>query len=134
MALRAKWQYGPVCHPQNIIWTSASLRSIYYFVGDIPVHKLPYGSQYHELFVKYIFLRLYFPYLSLLASRSIQQYIYITSSSRFSIMTSNLFPVSPSPYFGRKLGLLQEAKNNIKNNSRHFGPNGPQYPELFVKY
>ena len=27
--------YEPVCHPQNSIWTSASLRSIYYFVGDI---------------------------------------------------------------------------------------------------
>jgi cbb3-type cytochrome oxidase subunit 1 len=26
--------YGPGCHPQNIIWTSASFRSMYYFVGD----------------------------------------------------------------------------------------------------
>jgi hypothetical protein len=26
--------YGPGCHPQNIIWTEAKLRSIYYFVGD----------------------------------------------------------------------------------------------------
>ena len=40
--------YGPGCHPQNIIWTEAKphtiiwteakLRSIYYFVGDRPVH------------------------------------------------------------------------------------------------
>jgi hypothetical protein len=46
--------YGPVCHPQNIILISASLQSIYYFVHDILVHKLPYDPQYHELFVKYI--------------------------------------------------------------------------------
>ena len=40
--------YGLRCHPQNIIWTEAKLRSIYYFVGDRPVHKLP---KCHELFV-----------------------------------------------------------------------------------
>ena len=34
--------YGPGCHPQNIIWTEAKLRSIYYFVGDRPV-----DTQYH---------------------------------------------------------------------------------------
>ena len=45
--------YVPVCHPQNRIWTSASLRSIYYLVGDIPVHSLMCGPQCHELFVKY---------------------------------------------------------------------------------
>jgi hypothetical protein len=28
-----------------------SLRSIYYFVGDRPVHKLPFGPKCHELFV-----------------------------------------------------------------------------------
>jgi hypothetical protein len=43
--------YGPGCHPQNIIWTEAKLRSIYYFVGDRPVHKLPFGPKCHELFV-----------------------------------------------------------------------------------
>ena len=43
--------YGPGCHPQNIIWNEAKLRSIYYFVGDRPVHKLPFGPKYHELFV-----------------------------------------------------------------------------------
>ena len=43
--------YGPGCHPQNIIWTEAKLRSIYYFVGDRPVHKLPFGLKCHELFV-----------------------------------------------------------------------------------
>ena len=44
--------YGPRCHPQNInIWTEAKLRSIYYFVGDRPVHKLPFGPKCHELFV-----------------------------------------------------------------------------------
>ena len=42
--------YGPGCHPQNIIWTEAKLRSIYYFVGDRPVHKLPFGPKCHELF------------------------------------------------------------------------------------
>jgi hypothetical protein len=41
--------YGPRCHPQNIIWTEAKLRSIYYFVSDRPVHKLPFSC--HELFV-----------------------------------------------------------------------------------
>jgi hypothetical protein len=34
--------YEPGCHPQNRIWTSTPLRSIYYFVGDRPVHKLPF--------------------------------------------------------------------------------------------
>ena len=43
--------YGQGCHPQNIIWTEAKLRSIYYFVGDRPVHLLPFGSKCHELFV-----------------------------------------------------------------------------------
>ena len=42
--------YGPGCHPQNIIWTEAKLRSIYYFVGDRPLHKLPFGPKCHELF------------------------------------------------------------------------------------
>jgi hypothetical protein len=41
--------YGPGCHPQDIIWTETKLRSIYYFVGDRPVHKLPFGPKYHEL-------------------------------------------------------------------------------------
>jgi hypothetical protein len=43
--------YGLGCHPENSIWTEAKLRSIYYFVGDRPVHKLPFGPKYHELFV-----------------------------------------------------------------------------------
>ena len=43
--------YGPGCRPQNIIWTEANLRSIYYFVGDRSVHKLPFGPKCHELFV-----------------------------------------------------------------------------------
>ena len=57
----SSWHFGP----NGSLWTglsptkqyidlsSASLRSIYYFVGDIPVHKLPYDPQCHELFVKY---------------------------------------------------------------------------------
>jgi hypothetical protein len=60
--------------------------------------------------------------------------VHVKSSSRFNIMTSNLFPVSPSLYFGRKLGLLLESKDNITNSSLHFGSNGPQYHEPFVKY
>ena len=43
--------YGLGCHPQNIIWTEAKLRPIYYFVGDRPVHKPPFGPKCHELFV-----------------------------------------------------------------------------------
>ena len=43
--------YGPGCDPQNIIWTEAKLRPICYFVGDRPVHKLPFGLKCHELFV-----------------------------------------------------------------------------------
>ena len=43
--------YGPGCHPQNIIWTEAKLRSIYYIVGDRQVHKLPFGLKCQELFV-----------------------------------------------------------------------------------
>ena len=43
--------YGPGCRPQSIIWTETKLRSIYYFVGDGPVHKLPLGPKYHEIFV-----------------------------------------------------------------------------------
>jgi len=54
----------------------------------------------------------------------------ITSSSWFIIMTSNLFPVPPSLYFGRKLGLFLEAKYNITNSSRHFGPNGSLWTGL----
>ena len=42
--------YGPGCHPQNIIWTGAKLRSIYYCVGDSPVHKLQFDPKCHELF------------------------------------------------------------------------------------
>jgi hypothetical protein len=42
---------GTGCHPQNNIWTEAKLRSIYYFVGDRPVHKLPFGPKCYELFV-----------------------------------------------------------------------------------
>jgi len=42
---------GPGCHPQNNIWTEAKLKSINYFVGDRPVHKLPLGPKCHELFV-----------------------------------------------------------------------------------
>jgi hypothetical protein len=43
--------YGPGCHPQNIIWTEAKLRSIYYFVGDRQfmdrdvTHKILYGPK-----------------------------------------------------------------------------------------
>ena len=43
--------YGPGCHPQNSIWTEAKMRSIYYFVGDRPVYKLPFGLKCHEPFV-----------------------------------------------------------------------------------
>jgi hypothetical protein len=43
--------YGPGGHPPNIIWTEAKLRSIYYFVADKPIHKLPFGPKCHELFV-----------------------------------------------------------------------------------
>jgi hypothetical protein len=54
--------------------------------------------------------------------------VHITSSSRFTIMTSNLFPVSPSLYFGRKLGLFLKAKYNKTNSSRHFRPGS--FPEM----
>ena len=62
----SSWHYGPYGSlwtgmsptkyymdrsPQNIIWTEAKLKSIYYFMGDRPVHKLPFGSKCHELFV-----------------------------------------------------------------------------------
>ena len=43
--------YRPGCHSQNSIWTDEKLRSIYYFVGDRPVHKLPFGPKCHKLFV-----------------------------------------------------------------------------------
>jgi hypothetical protein len=43
--------YGPGCHPQNIIWTEAMLKFIYYIVGDRPVYKLPFGPKCHELFL-----------------------------------------------------------------------------------
>jgi hypothetical protein len=50
MALRAIWQFmdQDVIHT---IWTELKLRSIYYFVGDRPVHKLLFGPKCHELFV-----------------------------------------------------------------------------------
>jgi hypothetical protein len=46
--------YGQGCHPQNITWTEAKLRSILWhilFVSDRPVHKLPFGPKCHEPFV-----------------------------------------------------------------------------------
>jgi hypothetical protein len=43
--------YGPGWNPQNSIWTEAKLRFICYFVGDRPVHKLPFDPKCHELFV-----------------------------------------------------------------------------------
>ena len=43
--------FGSGCHPQNSIWTETKLRFIYQFVGDIPVHELPFGPKCHELFV-----------------------------------------------------------------------------------
>jgi hypothetical protein len=47
MALRAIWH----CMDQyNIIWTEARQRSIYYFVCDLPVHKLPFVPKCHEIF------------------------------------------------------------------------------------
>ena len=45
--------YGPGCHPQNIIWTEAK------FVGDRPVHKLPFGPKCHELFVIHLYYTQY---------------------------------------------------------------------------
>ena len=47
----SSWHYGPGCHLQNIIWTEVKLRSIYSFVGDRSVHKLPFGPKCHDLFV-----------------------------------------------------------------------------------
>jgi hypothetical protein len=43
--------YGPGCHPQNYIRIEAKLRSIYYLVGDRPVHKLPFVPKCHDLFL-----------------------------------------------------------------------------------
>jgi hypothetical protein len=43
--------HGRGCHPQNMIWTEAKLWSMYYFVGDRPIHKLPFGPKCHERFV-----------------------------------------------------------------------------------
>jgi hypothetical protein len=43
--------YGPGCHPQNSIWTEAKLRLIYYFMCDIPVHKLRFDPKCHDLFL-----------------------------------------------------------------------------------
>ena len=48
-------EYGPVRHQTNIILTEL-LRSIYYFVGDGPVHILPYDPKWHELFAISYFL------------------------------------------------------------------------------
>ena len=50
MKLRVIWQfmYGQVCHPENIIWTSASFRSIN--ILGVTVHKLPFGPKCYELF------------------------------------------------------------------------------------
>ena len=43
--------YGLGYRPQNIIWTEVKLRSIYNFVDDRPVHKLPFGTKCHGIFV-----------------------------------------------------------------------------------
>jgi hypothetical protein len=54
--------YGLRCHQQNIIWTEAKLSSIYYFVGDRPVHKLPFDPKCNELFAivrRHVFVIVY---------------------------------------------------------------------------
>ena len=55
MALRAIWQFMDWDVTHKIVYGphlyGPKLRSIYYFVGDRPVHKLPYGQKCHELFV-----------------------------------------------------------------------------------
>jgi hypothetical protein len=50
MALRAMWQFMDRDVNHKILY-EAKLRSIYYFVGDRPVHKMPFGLKCHELFV-----------------------------------------------------------------------------------
>ena len=63
--------------------------------------------------------------------RSGQVYITVDRSGQVYI-TSNLFPVSPSLYFGRILGLFLGAKYNITITSRHFGSNGNLWTGLSV--
>ena len=46
--------YGTGCHPQNIIWTGAKLRSIYYFVGDRPVHLARSAMNYLLYYTQYM--------------------------------------------------------------------------------
>ena len=41
-------------HPQNIIWTGAKLRSIYYFVGDRPVHLARSAMNYLLYYTQYM--------------------------------------------------------------------------------
>ena len=125
--------YVPGCHTQNIIWTKAKLRSIYYFVGDRSVHKLPFGPKCHELFV------ILYSIHANLSRRHVFVIVYLrqkTSSDKFQKKT--LYWSGPVHVFALihhydvkfKLGLFLEAKHNKTNSSRHFGPNGSLWTGL----
>ena len=44
--------YESECHPQNIIWSEAKLKSIYYFVGDRAVH-FPFAPKSFYVFSEF---------------------------------------------------------------------------------
>jgi hypothetical protein len=85
--------YGAGCHPQNIIWTEAKLRSIYYFVGERPVHKLPFGPKCHELFAILYSIHA----TNLWSQEALYIYIYYTSPFLFSLF---VFVSAAGQYFG----------------------------------
>jgi hypothetical protein len=85
--------YEPGCHPQNIIWTEAKLRSIYYCVGDRPVHKLPFGPKCHELFV------ILYSILANLIRRHVFVIVYLRQKNEFrQNPEENIILIGPGQY------------------------------------
>ena len=56
MELRVIWQYMDRSVTKQILYGPKLLRSISYFLGDEPVHILPYDQKRHELFAILYFL------------------------------------------------------------------------------
>ena len=93
MALRAIWQFmdRDVTH-KICIWTEAKLRSIYYFVGDRPVHKMPFGPKCHELL-----LILYLIH-EICQTTCFFVIVYLRQNEFGQIPEENIILIGPGPY------------------------------------
>ena len=118
--------YGPGCHPQNIIWTEAKLRSIYYFVGDRPIHKLPFGPKCHELFV------ILYSILANLSSTTCFCYCISKTKNEFGQnQEENFILIGPGPYTkiltGQYTKILTACANKDNRENKNIKYNIEQY-------